>query len=162
MPGSPPLFYILFNSIPWRGKKGNPSPLLSSGPISRGFRAFPDPLSGKKRQFSSLTLDGQRQIRFFGAEIAHSFVFLIDGRQPACFVSLPGHDFRSRKTPEDFPASKNRGWRGRGRRWGGLASAARSAETRSFGPRLSPTEDDDDVQRLSGPPESVSVLVNRG
>ena len=27
---------------------------------------------------------------------------------------------------------------------------------------LTPTEDDDDVQRLSGLPESVSVLVNRG
>ena len=27
---------------------------------------------------------------------------------------------------------------------------------------LTPTEDDDDVQRLSGPPESVSVLINRG
>ena len=63
------------------------------------------------------TLDGQGRIRFFGAETAPSFVFLIDGRQPACFVSLPGHDFRSRKTPKDFPASKNRGWRGRERRW---------------------------------------------
>ena len=27
---------------------------------------------------------------------------------------------------------------------------------------LTPTQDDDDVQRLSGPPESVSALVNRG
>ena len=27
---------------------------------------------------------------------------------------------------------------------------------------LTPTEDDDDVQRPSGPPESVSALVNRG
>ena len=59
------------------------------------------------------TLDEQGQIRFFGAETAPSFVFLINGRQPACFVSLPGHDFRSRKTPADFPASKNLGWRGR-------------------------------------------------
>ena len=66
-----------------------------------------------------VTLDGQGQIRFFGAETAPSFVFLIAGRQPACFVSLPGHDFRSRKTPADFPASKNQGWRGRGRRWAG-------------------------------------------
>ena len=27
---------------------------------------------------------------------------------------------------------------------------------------LTPTEDEDDVQRPSGPPESVSALVNRG
>ncbi len=27
---------------------------------------------------------------------------------------------------------------------------------------LTPTEDEGDVQRLSGPPESVSALVNRG
>ena len=27
---------------------------------------------------------------------------------------------------------------------------------------LPPTEDEDDVQRPSGPPESVSALVNRG
>ena len=27
---------------------------------------------------------------------------------------------------------------------------------------LTPTEDEDDVQRLSGPLESVSALVNRG
>ena len=54
---------------------------------------------------------------FSGAETAPGFVFLIDGRQPACFVSLPGHDFRSRKTPKDFPARKNQGWRGRGQRW---------------------------------------------